>query len=187
VNNGNINKYIMLRASMNVKKIATYGILICGTALALQRAPYELEKYLQVKADHNKAKEVLAQITPADAIAPLPFQTKVQRIADEVYTTKSHTVLRSAEWCLPCKELEACLDQTGTHPDNLIMANSDAGINYTRRTFAQKGIYLPPAIPAITKNVNGFVTTYTGFIPGRNIMFDPDKNPVELEKILKKD
>jgi hypothetical protein len=172
---------------MNVKKTVTYGILICATALALQRAPHELEKYLQVKTNEEKAKEVLTQITPADAAAPHPFQTKVQKIADAVYTNESYTVLRSAEWCPPCKELEERLDQTGKHPDILIMANSDAGINYTRRAFAERGMYLPPEIPAITKNVDGLVTTYTGFIPGKNIMFDPDKNPVELEKILKKD
>ncbi len=106
---------------------------------------------------------------------------------------KNYTILITAKWCRPCRELEKDLKEMALEDkvEKIIHIDGLPQTNYLIRSLERKGIYIDGSIPKlITRLNNNKVYVFTGYDRDEKVMYygrDLKKLgcEIKLEKILK--
>lgn len=106
---------------------------------------------------------------------------------------KNYTILITAKWCRPCRELEKDLKELALEDkvEKIIYIDGLSQTNYLIRSLKRKGVYIDGSVPKlITRLNNNKVYVFSGYNSDEKAMYyrwDLKKlgSKIRLEKILK--
>ena len=119
------------------------------------------------------------------------FEQELAESIKRIKTKNKYTVIRSADWCIPCKELERQLKQRNALDDVVILeANGRLEEIKSRLAFESLGIKTP-AMPTIIIKENNKIAVYIGARysasdPRKYVTFDTSGNEIGIDEVIKK-
>lgn len=113
------------------------------------------------------------------------YISESQQTITKLKTTNDYTVLITATWCAPCRELEHIMKTETLSPNATIYRETTQDKDSLYTALNNNGINEPEGIPTIMKNENGKVRLYTGLGANEKMLGDNGQF-LEIKKILEK-
>jgi len=156
-----------------------------GTLSAIYASNTTLYKEFEERQAYKE--EILEQ----GAVVRPEFEKALEKSIEDIKNKNYHIVIRSADWCIPCKGLEAHLEQQGTRNSIVILeAHGRLEEIKSRLAFERLGIKTP-AMPTIIIKEQGRINVYVGARystanPKQYVTFDETGRETNIDKIIKK-